>query len=255
MKIDSSVLNGLPHAQRERFEMYATEIVCESFIFTADRDYLTARFAYFQKQPHLFLWSAAQAIEKYLKANILLLGSGSVKRTHDHTKLAFALRVSHAERLDIDMTIPDGWSEQGVALWPKLTVDGFLERIAILGLPDVRYDQVQLDVQLQDLVFLDRLAFSLRDRLIAESVLDCRLVSEQIKSRFLDLNYSFAPTDYAHPSWVGLRLFHTSVTTLEAALKGCYGRSDLYGVWAEKSMGLKPLDIERLSRRVTAADD
>jgi hypothetical protein len=64
MKIDSLVLNELPQEQRERFEEYAIKIVCESFIFTADRDYLTARFAYFQKQSHLFLWSAAQAIEK-----------------------------------------------------------------------------------------------------------------------------------------------------------------------------------------------
>lgn len=249
MKIDSSVLNALPQEQRERFERYATEVVCESFIFTADRDYLTARFAFFQKQSHLFLWSAAQAIEKYLKANILLLDSGSITRTHHHTALANTLRESQAKRLNIDLAMPNGWSEQGVAHWPSLNVDGFLERIEALGSPDVRYDQVQLDVHLQDLVFLDRLAFSLRDRLVVESVQDCRLVGEQLKSCFLDLNYSFAPADYEHPSLVGLRLFHTSVTTLEAALKGCYGRADLYGVWAQKSMGLKPEDIERLSRR------
>lgn len=249
MKIDSSVLNALPQEQRERFERYATEVVCESFIFTADRDYLTARFAFFQKQSHLFLWSSAQAIEKYLKANILLLGSGRIKRTHRHTKLANTLRESLANRLNIDLAIPNGWSEQGVAHWPSLNVDGFLERIETLGSPDVRYDQVQLDVHLQDVVFLDRLAFSLRGRLVVESVQDCRLVGEQLKSCFLDLNYSFAPADYEHPSLVGLRLSHTSVTTLEAALKGCYGHADLYGVWAQKSMGLKPEDIGRLSRR------
>jgi hypothetical protein len=253
MKIDSSVLKALPHEQRERFERYATEIVCESFIFTADRDYLTARFAFFQKQSHLFQWSAAQAIEKYLKANILLLGSGCVNKIHEHTKLAIALRESHAERINIDQTIPYGWSEQGVALWPSFTVDGFLERIETLGSPDVRYDQVQLDVQLQDLVFLDRLAFSLRHRLVAESVQDCRLVSDQLKSCFLDLNYSFAPADHEHPSLQGLRLFHTSVTTLEAALKGCYGHADLYGDWAQKSMGLKPKHVMRLSRRESTA--
>lgn len=249
MKIDSSVLNALPQEQRERFERYATEVVCESFIFTADRDYLTARFAFFQKQSHLFLWSAAQAIEKYLKANILLLGSGCIKRTHHQTKLANTLRESQAKRLNIDLTIPNGWSELGVPHWPSLNVDGFLERIETLGSPDVRYDQVQLDVHLQDLVFLDRLAFSLRDRLVTETVRDCRLVGDQLKSCFLDLNYSFAPADYEHPSLMGLQLFHTSVTTLEAALKGCYGRADLYGVWAQKSMGLQPRDIERLSRR------
>lgn len=249
MKIDSPIPNLLPQKQRERFERYATEIVCESFIFTADRDYLTARFSFFQKQSHLFLWSAAQAIEKYLKANILLLGSGCIKRTHRHTDLANALRESHPNRLNIDLEIPSGWPEQGVTYWPSLNVDVFLKRIEALGPPDVRYDKVQLNVHSQDLVLLDRLVFNLRDRLITEAVQDCRLVGEQLKSCFLDLNYSFAPADYEHPSLVGLLLFHRSVSTLEAALKGCYGLADLYGVWAQKSMGLKPQDIERLSRR------
>lgn len=249
MKIDNSILNALPQEQRQRFEGYAGEIVCESFIFTADRDYLTARFAFFEKQSHLFLWSAAQAIEKYLKANILVLGSGRVTRTHHHTKLATALRESHPERLEIDLPMPLSWVEHGVNLWSSLTVDGFLERIEKLGAPDVRYDQVQLDVQLQDLVYLDRLAFSLRQRLVEEKVQDCRLVGDQLKSRFFDLNYSFAPADHQHPSLAGLRLFHTSVTTLEAALKGCYGYSNLYGAWVQDSMGLKPKDVELLSRR------
>ena len=249
MKIDLPVLNALPPEQRERFERYATEIVCESFIFTADRDYLTARFAFFQKQSHLFLWSAAQAIEKYLKANILLLGVGNVTRTHRHTTLAKTLRQSQAPRLNIDLAVPNGWPEQGVVHWPGLTVYDFLVRLEALGSPNVRYDQVTLDVHLQDLVFLDRLAFSLRDRLVAENVLDCKLVGEQLKSCFWDLNYSFAPVDYGHPSLKGLRLFHTSVTTLEAALKGCYGNVNLFGAWAQKSMGLTVQDIEKLSCR------
>lgn len=252
MKIDPTILKLLPQDQRERFERYATEIVVESFIFTADRDYLTARFAFFQKQSHLFLWSAAQAIEKYLKANILLIGSGNVKRIHHQTTLANALRKSHPQRLEINLAIPNGWAEQGVSYWPSLSVDGFLERIETLGAPDVRYDQVQLHVELQDLVLLDRLAFSLRDRLIAEAVQDCRLVGDQLKSCFLNLNYSFAPADHEHPSLVGVRLSHTSVTTLEAALKNCYGNANAYSVWAQKSMGLKSEDIERISRRENA---
>lgn len=247
MRVDSSVLDSLPREQHERFERYATEVVCESFIFTADRDYLTARFAFFQKQSHLFLWSAAQAIEKYLKANLLLLGGGSIEKTHHHAKLANTLRKSHADRLNIDLTIPDGWSVQGVALWPNLNVDGFLDRLETLGSPNVRYDQVRLDVHLQDIVYLDRLAFSLRNLLVAETVQDCRLVGEQLKSCFLDLNYSFASAEYQHPPLMGLRLFHTSVTTLEAALKGCYGYANLYSAWAQKSMGLKPDHIRKLS--------
>uniref|UniRef100_A0ABX1N296 HEPN domain-containing protein n=1 Tax=Aromatoleum buckelii TaxID=200254 RepID=A0ABX1N296_9RHOO len=173
MKIDPSVLNALPHEQRDRFVLNANEIIIESFIFTGDRDYLTARFAFFQRQSHLFLWSAAQALEKYLKANILLLGSGSVRRIHQHTKLAKNLKETNPERLEIDTTIPGGWAEQGVADWPRIDVDGYLQRIETLGSPDVRYDQVQLELHLRDLLLLDRLAFRLRQRLIAEPVESC----------------------------------------------------------------------------------
>ena len=246
MKLDPSILNALPHDQHDRFIRNANEIVIESFIFTGDRDYLTARFAFFQKQSHLFLWSTAQALEKYIKANILLLGSGAIKRTHAHTQLAERLRETHPERLEIDTAIPNGWAKQGVAHWPDLDVDGFLQRIETLGSPDVRYDQVQLEVHLQDLVLLDRLAFRLRHLLVSESVESCRLVGEQLKRNFYDLNYPFAPAELSHPSLVGLTLHHCSVSKMEVALKGVFGYGNLYKEWALKSMKLTEKDIHRL---------
>lgn len=248
MHIDSSVLSGLPHEQHDRFVRNANEIVIESFIFTGDRDYLTARFAFFQKQSHLFLWSAAQALEKYIKANILLLGSGAIERTHLHTKLAKKLRETHAERLQIDTAMPDGWADQGIALWPTVDADGFLQRVEAQGSPDVRYDQVQLEVHLQDLVLLDRMAFRLRHLLVAEPVESCHLVGKQLTQCFFDLNYSFAPEGFEHPPLTGLRLCHASVSKLEAAVRGCYGHANLYQQWACKSMDMKPKDMERLKK-------
>lgn len=251
MKIDQSILARLPYHEHERFERFATEIVCESFIFTGDRDYLTARFAFLQKQSHLFLWSAAQALEKYLKANILLLGSGAVTKTHGHENLGTELRRTHPERLNVELGLPQGLAEQGVGRWPALDANGFLKRIEQLGAPDVRYDQVQLDVHLQDLVLLDRLAFRLRHQLVHEHVTDCKLVGEQIKQRFFDLNYPFAPPDHEHPSLIGVRLFHTTVTTLEAAVKGVYGHAAIYQAWTKQSMGLSDKQVVRLSHRST----
>ena len=248
MQIDPSVLKVLPLDERDRFIRNENEIVIESFVFTGDRDYLTARFAFFQKQSHLFLWSAAQALEKYLKANILLLGCGEVKRIHQHTKLAKVLRETHAERLEIDMDIPNGWAEQGVATWPSVDIDEFFHRIETLGSPDVRYDQVQLEVHLQDLVLLDRLAFRLRHELIDERVETCRLVGEQLKQCFFDLNHPFAPEGFEHPSLIGLRLSHTSVSKLEAAVNGCYGYAGVYKWWACKSMSMKPTDMDSLMK-------
>ncbi len=252
MKIDSSILNQLPREECDRFECKVTEIVCESFIFTGDRDYLTARFAFFQKQSHLFLWSAAQALEKYVKANILLLGQGAITKTHRHKELADSLREVHPERLNIELSMPKSWAEQGVDSWPDLDVDGFLLRIEKLGAPDVRYDQAQLEVHLQDLVLLDRLAFRLRHQLIIEDVVGCSLVGEPLKQCFFDLNYSFAPKNHQHPKLIGLRLFHTSVTTLEAAIKGVYGNAEVYRDWAKQSLRLNPEHVRRLSDRSNA---
>ncbi|WP_305807280.1 hypothetical protein, partial [Stenotrophomonas sp. YIM B06876] len=124
--------------------------------------------------------------------------------------------------------------------------DGFLQRIETLGSPDVRYDQVQLQVHLQDLVLLDRLAFRLRHLLVSESVESCRLVGEQLKRNFYDLNYSFAPAEFNHPSLVGLTLHHCSVSKMEVALKGVFGYGNLYKEWAQKSMKLTENDIQRL---------
>lgn len=248
MQIDPSVLKALPQQQHDSFIRNANEIVIESFIYTGDRDYLTARFAFFQKQSHLFLWSAAQALEKYLKANILLLGCGAIKRIHQHTKLAKTLKEAHAERLEIDTTMPDGWAEQGAAHWLELNVDGFLQRIETQGSPDVRYDQVQLEVHLQDLVLLDRLAFRLRHELIDESVESCSLVGEQLKQCFFDLNHPFAPEGFEHPPLTGLLLCHTSVSKLEAAVRGCYGHENLYQHWACNSMDIKQKDLQRLMK-------
>lgn len=255
MQIDPSVLNALPPEQHDRFARNANEIVIESFIFTGDRDYLTARFAFFQKQSHLFLWSTAQALEKYLKANILLLGCGAVKRTHEHTKLAKILKATHPERLEIDTTIQNDWKEQGSVFWPEVDVDEFLQRIESLGSPDVRYDQIQLEVHLQDLVLLDRLAFRLRHQLVIEPVRSCRLAGEQLKQCFYDFNYSFAPADFNHPSLMGLTIHHFSVSRLEVALKGVFGYGLVYKEWAKDSMGLTEKDVKRLMKSTIDASN
>lgn len=249
MSFDRKKLQYFSSAERDRFERTTNEILIESFIFTADRDYLTARFAFFQKQSHLFLWSAAQAIEKYLKANISLLAGKPITTTHSLKNLASELRESHPERLDFLLTIPDGWSELGVTGWPELGVDEFLGRLEECGSPDVRYDQVRLAIRLQYLVYLDRLIFSLRDRIITESVVESERISDLLRKCFFDFNVAFAPPGYSHPEMNGITLHHATTSTLEAALNGVYGHSTLYREWAETVLHLPSKKIARLLNR------
>lgn len=239
MKIKESILKKIYHKDQEKFKEKTTEIVCESFIFTGDRDYITARFAFFQNQSHLFLWSSAQALEKYMKAHILLLGKGSIARTHDLNKLS---KEVCSDFLDFDLSIPDLFSKNGIENWPTIDRDGFLTRITENGAPNVRYDQIKLDVHLQDLVFLDRLAFKLRHNLVEDKVIECKTVGNKLKEYFFNLNFPFAPADHKHPELNGLRYFHTTVTTLEAALNGIYGHKDIYEEWAKDSMDMRSVD-------------
>lgn len=246
MSFDKQRLLRLPKREQDRFERITNEIIIESFIFMGDRDYLAARFAFFQGQPHLFLWSAAQAIEKYIKANIALLTEEPVKKTHKLVELAGTLRRWRPERLNISTSIPDGWLEQGVSHWPDAEVDDFLARLQECGSPAVRYDQVKLFLRLQDLVFLDRLAFGLRDRLVVEPVDECKDVSEVLRAKFFDLNVSFAPPGYNHPSLRGVTICRSKTTKLEVALNGYYGFRDIYREWAKNRLSLTADDIERV---------
>lgn len=239
MKIKESILKKIYHEDHKKFKEKTTEIVCESFIFTGDRDYITARFAFFQNQSHLFLWSSAQALEKYMKAHILLLGKGSIAKTHDLNKLS---KEVSSDFLDFDLSIPDLFSQNGIDNWPAIDREGFLKRITENGAPDVRYDQIKLDVHLQDLVFLDRLAFKLRHNLVRENVIECKTVGNTLKDCFFNLNFPFSSKDHKHPELNGLCYFHSTVTTLEAALNGNYGHKDIYEEWAKDSMGMRSVD-------------
>jgi len=246
-------LKNLSPEQQASFKGATTKIVCESFVLTGDRDYLTARFAFFQKQPHLFLWSASQAIEKYLKANIILFKKEKISRNHKLRTLFSSLEKSYPDRIILQLTVPRDLSEQGVTYWPEITTEDFLLRLEKIGSPDVRYNQIKLEDTLQDLVLLDRMAFSLRAGLINEPVQACRNVGRQISNCFLDFNYPFAPADHPHPSVEGITLVHHSVSTLEAALNGCYGNASLYKEWAIQHLALSPGTLDRLLKSTTPA--
>jgi hypothetical protein len=248
MKFDIVGLDRLSSGQRSRFELVASRIVAESFVYTADRDYLTARFAFFEKQGHLFLWSAAQAVEKYLKADIVLLGLGDVKKTHKLKGMVKSLRETNPERLAVDTSIPDGWVEHGVAHWPSTNIGDFISHLENWGAPGVRYDQNGFHLNLQYLVLLDRLVYLLRDGLVEQRISDCRHIGQRILDSLYDLNFSFAPADHKHPPLKGLTLVSASVSTLEAALKGVYGIPVLYRTWAMGCFGLKESDISYIQR-------
>lgn len=73
----------LPKTIQDQVKLNISRIINESFLNPADEDYITARFFAHRKMNRAFFWSAAQAIEKYLKAFILMRGK-SVKMKNGH---------------------------------------------------------------------------------------------------------------------------------------------------------------------------
>jgi HEPN domain-containing protein len=71
-------------------EVLINDFAMRSFRDVADYDYLTARMAYRAKLVPQFLWSALQAVEKYLKCILLLNRIPATKVRHD---LAAALEL------------------------------------------------------------------------------------------------------------------------------------------------------------------
>jgi hypothetical protein len=62
------------------------DIVDETFIFSADYDYLTARWLSINHLYRQFFWAALQAIEKYLKANLLYHGESVGQNNNKNPK-------------------------------------------------------------------------------------------------------------------------------------------------------------------------
>jgi len=55
----------------------AVDVIYESFVVPGDQDYLMSRLLAQKGLPREFYWAAAQAIEKYLKAFLLINGESN----------------------------------------------------------------------------------------------------------------------------------------------------------------------------------
>ena len=73
----------MPEYIQSSAECNVVDVIYESFVVTGDQDYLMSRLLAQKGLPRGFYWAAAQAIEKYLKAFLLMNGE-SVKEFNAH---------------------------------------------------------------------------------------------------------------------------------------------------------------------------
>lgn len=76
MNDEINYFNTLPPHVKSSAEISVIDVIYESFVVSGDHDYITARLLTHNNLHRGFYWAAAQAIEKYLKAFLLMNGQG-----------------------------------------------------------------------------------------------------------------------------------------------------------------------------------
>src|SRR5690554_3518498 len=97
-------LKGMPEDMLGIIESDIVRVINESFVITADQDYLTARFLSQKGLGRAFFWSASQSIEKYLKTFLLMNGE-SIRENSDHKLFPLLTKASRIDQTLRTITI------------------------------------------------------------------------------------------------------------------------------------------------------
>jgi len=219
--------------------MNILDIIDETFLFTADEDYLNARFLAFNQHHRSFYWSAAQCLEKYLKANLLLLGISVSDFGHDIENMYQELTKIDSSLSKRELIVPEQLIEIK-ALWGKRKIGNFVSLVSKHGHPDNRYDYVGVSIEPSTLFKLDQLVYILRNK-ITESGLykHCKL-SPELQKYLLDNNFKFAPSSYQHSSIYEINTcFRLKTSKLEAVLNNCHGHKEIYKHWLKDNIKIE----------------
>lgn len=154
-------------------------LVGELFVRTADENYITARWCADQQLHADFLWLAVHALEKYLKAVLLLNGSTAKGYSHDIVRLYADVKSIAGPLLPDQLVQPPTLD---IYHWHDRTADWFIEQLLKNGNADNRYSIYGYVAFGQYLHMLDTMVFAIR-RLV------CGLDERYIKS-----NLPKAPT-------------------------------------------------------------
>jgi hypothetical protein len=165
-------------------EYAVVEVIYESFVVTGDQDYLMARLLAQHGLPRGFFWAAAQAMEKYLKAFLLMNGL-SVKNFSGHPikklfEAAIKIDSSFAE-INI-LPHPNFIIEPSVSHHlKKFTAHEFIDEIEKHGNPNNRYNAIGIEYSTGHLCALDSFSFRTREKI------GCNPINESLNNLSPDL--------------------------------------------------------------------
>jgi hypothetical protein len=163
-----------PEYVQSSAESNAVRVIYESFVVPADQDYLMSRLLAQKGLPRGFYWAAAQAIEKYLKAFLLLNGKSVLKGFNGHP-----LKKLFEASMGIDISFADLniLPHQNIEVKPDLShhlkkfgVSEFFDDLEKHGSADNRYNALGVQYNTGYLFAMDSLSFQLRSKINVISI-------------------------------------------------------------------------------------
>lgn len=134
-------------------------IIQDLFIDTADDNYVAARWCFVEGLNIDYLWLAAHALEKYMKAVLLLNDKTTKNFSHNIVKLYKEVTVIAPDLLPKNMEQPDRFK---LPYWIDETFENYVKRLYHNGNPDNRYLIYGFVKHNVDLFKLDSAVFALR---------------------------------------------------------------------------------------------
>ena len=197
---DLEHFKNLPELMQANIEQYIVQVITDSFVKPADEDYVTARFLAQKGMHRAFFWAASQALEKYLKAFLLMRGIAvNKKRFQGHSIVAL-----HKEACSVDEQLPsfDTKPHEAIKIHSAVSelvdifsVSEFINNIEAYGNPDNRYNSFGVNFNSGYLFALDSYIFGLRQQIGVPSIKETlREVDQSLFEAFYEYNPWFEST-------------------------------------------------------------
>lgn len=195
---DIPTFENLPPERQEAVESLIGSVIYESFVKTGDEDYVTARLTAQKGMHRAFFWAAAQALEKYMKAFLLMRGKGVLDYgNHDIQRIfkdvcdihdsfrTMSLSPHPSIKINGDLNLENEtitakefvllvnergssfnrYNESGVVFEPELLfiLDSFISALrSLIGVPDIGVSLKKIDQSLLNSFYLYNPCFDSR---------------------------------------------------------------------------------------------
>lgn len=237
------------------FESYKKKLIKEIFVDTADEDYAVARWLFLNYLPRQFFWSASQALEKYLKAVLLLKGRSVKDYNHKLVDLYAEVMRHDNGAIPTKLVAPEqvkffsdlSWGN----LWGDSNTEKFICHINKNGDSSNRYDYFGIEQVFGDLYKLDQIVLALRNIFVESLGIDDFKTktgdfTDSISNSFYENNFSFAPKGFQHQE-LGLKST-TTISSLRVLYKNDILNASGLRNWVENNIKINKTEIGKLRK-------